>query len=121
MKDERKYLVSSHHHCLFPEEKLLAKQELGTDDVLCLIDCTNEEGNWKDELWSEDDADFPKRIGDFMEEKFLMEDGMTINLVYWFIDVPEIGRGLLLQDASPIGFIFRREDIEKSKLKFEYV
>jgi len=100
----------------FEEEFELAKQQLGGENFVCIADVTNEDGIWQDEIWSEVDAMFPKRIGDYQKE--IIND---VNLVYWFIDVPEIGRGLLLQDASPIGFIFKKEDIEKSNLNIEYI
>lgn len=111
-----KAFKESNTHGFFEGEIAIALRELGEGPFICIADCTDDEGHWMDEIWSEVDAMFPKRIGDYQKE--IIND---VNLVYWFIDVPEIGRGLLLQDASPIGFIFKKEDIEKSNLNIEYI
>ena len=97
----------------FKEDSSVAERELGSSDLLYIYDVTDNEGRWEEEIYLEiDQLGFPKR-----EEKAHVEDE---SIVWWEINVPHIGKGILFQDASPMAIAFKREDLVKSKVNLHY-
>lgn len=87
-------------------------ETLGTSDLLVIYDSTDENGEWLEEIWDETEIGLPRRKGEQ-----LMLNGPGYNSPYWLIDVPNIGLGFVVQDASPMGIVFRKIDLENSKLE----
>ena len=104
---ERVYKV----HKAGQEESLFYKDILATDeDIVILYDATDENGKWLEEIWDEADAGFPDRNDDQFS---------TAADNYWTIDIPNVGRGILAQNASPIGIALKMYDALKLNIKFE--
>lgn len=99
----------------FKEDIAVAERELGSSDLLYIYDATDNKGRWEDEIWSEEQLDFPRR-----EEKENYEIFDDLGLTWWEINVPHIGKGILFQDASPMAIAFKREDLVKSKVNLHY-
>ena len=100
----------------FKEDGIIAERELDSSDLLYIYDATDSSGNWIEEIYFEkEQLDFPKR-----EEKENYEVFDELGLTWWEINVPNIGKGILFQDASPMSIAFRKEDLVNSKLKLNY-
>jgi hypothetical protein len=96
------------------EEAEFFAKELKTtpENILVIYDATDEDGEWLEEIWDEEDAGFPARDGD--EKEVTLSDYF---LVYWEINVPGIGKGILVENASPIGIAFKKDELLKSNYK----
>jgi len=116
---KRKYKVSLPNCGGIPseEESQFFADKLNTtpDNILVIYDATDENGEWLEEIWDEEDAGFPIRVGDY--KKTHME---YYFFSYWEIYVPWIGQGILVQDASPIGIAFKKDDLEKCGMELIY-
>lgn len=95
------------------EDAVVAERELGSSDLLYIYDVTNDEGQWDEEIYDE-----VKQLGFPDREKEVHHEDEGIS--WWEINVPNIGKGILFQDASPMGVAFRKEDLVKSKVNLHY-
>jgi len=98
------------------DEVELACKELNTDaeNLLCIYDVENIEGECWGEVYDEiRQLGFPPREKDVKTIK--IDD---YEICYWEIFVPEVGKGILIQDASPMSIIFKKDELIKSGLKF---
>ncbi len=117
-KTHRKYRALTCKQVGLFEEAEFVAGELNTeiDNILCITDATDEYEEWFEELYDETDIGFPKRE----RKEYQVELSNGLHLCYWYINVPNVGRGIVVQDASPMGIYFKKSDLEKSNLNLVY-
>jgi hypothetical protein len=98
------------------EEDIIATSKLNSPDIVFIYDVTDDKGNWIEEIYDEvSDLGFPKRDS---KENYTLVNGLGI--VWWKINVPNIGEGILFQDASPLAIAFKRKDILDSNIEVKF-
>jgi hypothetical protein len=117
-KTHRKYRALTCKQVGLFEEAEFVSSELNTDidNILCITDVTDEYEEWFEELYDETYIGFPKRE----KQEYQVELSNGLHLSYWYIDVPNVGKGILVQDASPMGIYFKKSDLDKSNLNIVY-
>lgn len=92
------------------------RKELDATELLLVVDAYVDD-EWLEEIWDETDLGFPER--DNNSQRVIHNKDYFCSV--WDIDVPGIGRGILSQDASPIGIYFKKEDLLASNYELEYI
>ena len=98
-------------------ERTVCKEHLGTEDCVGIYDCAplDDPDEVEDEIYGEcEQFGFPKREKQMHD----MPKDMNGTHPFWIIHVPEIGKGVLFQNASPLIIYFRKSDVLTSSLKF---
>jgi len=83
------------------------------EDVVCLYDAQDDEGEWLEELYDETEIGLPKRE----PEAFTLDLPDNGTMSYWEIKIPGINKAYISQDAGPFGIFLNKNDV--GELHFE--
>lgn len=83
------------------------------EDVICIYDAQDDDGEWVEEIHNEAEVGLPKKESECLTADLDEHYFMT----YWVIKIPGVDKSYISRDSSPFGIYLNKKDV--GKLHFE--
>lgn len=98
------------------EEYELVSKEMGTKELAIIAGYGTDETTIE-EIWDETEVGLPKRSNEHRRLELEYPNGRKFFMTVWDIQLTEDIKGVLTQDASPLGIFLKVEDAERFGVK----